>query len=111
MKHGGFAIIGLLLLSACSVGARTASFGDTQIALATSHTCDALGYVPGSAQYDQCIQNERIRQDVIARKAFNGNKNQPDGVLAQTYGKSMGLSINCTSYAMPATGSSPKLCN
>ena len=109
MKHAALGLISLLALSACSSTPRTASFSAQNYA-AGSNSCDALGYTPGSAQYDQCQQNERIREEVLARKAFNGNKNQPDGVLAQTYGKPMGLSINCTSYAMHTPGA-PTLCD
>ena len=94
--HSVLGLVSLLMLSACSAAPHTASFSGQSYAAANS--CTALGYTPGSAQYNDCQQDQRIREEVLARKALNGNKNQPDGVMAQTYGKRMGVMINCTSY-------------
>ncbi len=105
MRPGTIGLLGMLVLSACSSGQKMSdatSYG--------SSSCDNIGFAPGTAAYEQCEENVKIRSLVNQRILFNPNNNQPAGMLVQQYNKPMSPLLNCTSYSKPMDGA-PTLCD
>ncbi len=87
------AVMALLAVSACSSGSSGMRVAD--------NSCAGWGFRPGSAQYDECIENLNIRKAVTDHSMVTPTHTPDPLSVSQQYQHTVGAVVNCTSYTMP----------